>query len=540
MSAMATSFSADVIFVGTGVAASVAGARLAAAGVKVLFLEAGPLVDRGTALTLFRKSLSKAQNAPYPDQPYAPQPDEADFGAYYVQAGPVEFRGQQTRVAGGTTWHWGGLAMRFRPNDFRLKTSFGVGVDWPIAYEDLEPWYEVAESELGVAGDDAFDWGSPRKSGYPMPKVPMSWADQVVGKAAATLGYTMAPFPQARNSIVRDGRPQCCGNASCVPICPIQAKYDATAHLDKAIRAGAQVETEAVVNRIVVGADGKVASVRFLRPDRSEGEATGNFFVIACHAIETPKLLLMSTGEKTPTGAANSSGQVGRNLMSQIDLGIQGLTRDPVYTYRGPVSTGGLIELRDGPFRNEHCAIGISPSNEGWDRAIGPLKVAAQLVKKGLRGEALKQAVRDTVSRQLLIGTSGEMLPDDYNRVGLARETDALGLPRPKIWFRHQSYTKKGLAVAQVVQSAIMANLGATAVKQLGPIADSAVMGGTTRMGADPKTSVVDANLRAHDHPNLFIVGSQVFPSITANPPTLTVAALSARLGAYLETELRG
>jgi choline dehydrogenase-like flavoprotein len=537
---MAETFTADVVFIGSGVAACIAGAKLAAAGVKVLFLEAGPMVERGTALTLFQKSVSKAQDSPYPTQAYAPQPVEADFGAYYVQSGPMEFRGQQARVAGGTTWHWGGLAARFRPNDLKINSTYGVGVDWPISYDDLEPWYEVAESEIGVAGDDKYDWGAPRKNGYPMPKVPMSWSDQVVAKAAAGLGYTMAPFPQGRNSVVRDGRPQCCGNATCVPICPIQAKYDGSVHLDKAIRAGARLEAQCVVNRVVIGPFGRVTSVTFLRPDGTEGVAYGNIFVVACHAIETPKLLLMSAGENAQKGVANSSGQVGRNLMSQIDVGIQGLTREPVYTYRGPVSTGGIVELRDGPFRSEHCALGISPSNEGWDRAIGPLLVSAQLIKKGLRGEALKAAVRDNVSRQLLIGTSGEMLPDTYNRVGLANQKDALGIPRPRIWFRTQDYTMKGLEAAKTVQSAIMAALGATEVKQLGPIADSAIMGGTTRMGDDPKTSVVDANLRAHDHPNLFIVGSQVFPSITANAPTLTVAALSARLGAYLETELRG
>jgi choline dehydrogenase-like flavoprotein len=537
---MAEQLSADVVFVGSGVAAAVAGAKLAQAGVKVLFLEAGPKTTHGAALTLFKRSASKAQNAPYPTQPYAPQPDEADFGAYYVQAGPDEFRGQQTRVVGGTTWHWGGLAARFKPNDFRLKSNFGVGVDWPIGYDDLEPWYSLAEDEIGVGGDDGFDWGSPRKAGYPMPKVPMSWADQVVGRAAASLGYTMAPFPQARNTIWRDGRPQCCGNASCVPICPIQAKYDATVHLSKAERAGARIESQAVVSRIVIGADRKVSSVKFMRPDKSEGEVTGKIFVIAAHAIETPKLLLMSSDDAAPKGVANSSDQIGRNLMSQIDVGIQGLTRDPVYTYRGPVSTGGLLELRDGPFRGDHCAAGISPSNEGWQRAIGPMTVAVQFIKQGLRGDALKQAIRDNVSRQLLIGTSGEMLPDEYNRVGLAEEKDSLGIPRPKIWFRYQDYTMRGLDMARKIQNDIMTALGATEVTQLGPVADSAIMGGTTRMGDDPKTSVVDADLRAHDHANLFIVGSQVFPSITANAPTLTVAALSARLGATLVKELGG
>ena len=535
---MGAAFSADVVFVGSGVAAAVAGARLAAAGVRVLFLEAGPAVDRGRAVNIFQHSLSKAQNSPYPDKPWAPQPDEANFGAYYVQAGPDKFRGQQARVVGGTTWHWGGLAMRYVPNDFSMKSTFGVGVDWPFAYEDLEPWYALAEDEMGVAGDDRHDWGAPRSKPFPMPPIPMTWSDLQVKAASDPLGYTMTPFPQARNSVWRDGRPQCCGNAVCVPLCPIQAKYDATAHLAKAVRAGAHVEPQAVVHKIVVGDDRTVRAVKFMRPDRSEGEATGRIFVIACHAIETPKLLLLSAAEALPNGVANSSDQVGRNLMSQIDVGIQGLTRDPVFNYRGPVATGGIAELRDGPFRGERAATGMSPSNEGWERAIGPITVAAQYIRQGLRGDALKAAIRHDVCRQLIIGTSSEMLPDPNNRVTLADERDSLGIARPKINFRYDDYTRRGLAAARPIQDRIMAGLGASNIKQLGPIADSAVMGGTTRMGADAKTSVVDADLRSHDHPNLFVVGSSVLPTITANPPTLTIAALSARLGAYLVAEM--
>jgi choline dehydrogenase-like flavoprotein len=537
---VAESFAADVIFVGSGIAAAIAGAKLARSGVKVLFLEAGPRVSRGVAVDVFQNSVSKSQNSPYPDQPYAPQPDESDLRAYYVEAGPDSFRGQQARVVGGTTWHWGGLAMRYVPNDFRMKTTFGVGVDWPFAYADLEPWYAVAEDEMGVAGDAAHDWGAPRSGPYPMPPIPMTWSDLQVKAVSDPLGYTMTPFPQARNSLWRDGRPQCCGNATCVPLCPIQAKYDATAHLAKAERAGAQVEPQAVVHRIVIGPDGAVQSVRFLRPDRSEGEATGKIFVIACHTIETPKLLLLSAAENVPNGVANSSGEVGRNLMSQIDVGIQALTRDPVFTYRGPVSTGGIKEMRDGPFRNERAAIGMSPSNEGWSRAVGPMAVATEYIRQGLRGDALKAAIRHDVCRQLIIGASSEMLPDPNNRVTLADERDGLGIPRPKIAFKYDDYTRRGFEAARPIQDKIMAGLGATNVTQLGPIADSAVMGGTTRMGEDAKTSVVDANLRSHDHPNLFVVGSAVLPTITASPPTLTIGALSARLGAHLVTELGG
>lgn len=537
---MTSDFTADVVFVGSGIAAALAGARLAEAGLRVLFLEAGPHVVRSTAVDVFQMSPGKGQNSPYPDQPYAPQPEETDFGAYYEQTGPQTFRGQQARVVGGTTWHWGGLAMRFRPNDFVLKSKFGVGVDWPISYDDLELWYGEAEHEIGVAGDSDETWGSPRKSPYPMPPIPMTYCDQQVAAVCAPLGYTVAPFPQARNSVWRDGRPQCCGNATCVPICPIQAKYDATAHLARAERAGAHVEAQAIVHKLVAGGDGRITDVYFLRPDRSEGRAQGRFVVVAAHAIETPKLLLNSASPSLPGGIANSSGQVGRNLMSQIDVGIQGLARDPVFSYRGPVSTGGIRELRDGDFRGERAAVGISPSNEGWQRALGPMTAAVMFIKQGLRGDALKAATRSHVARQILIGSSAEMLPDPDNRVTLSNTLkDGIGLPRPSIAFKYDDYAMKGLVEARKAQDAIMQALGATDIKQLGPICDSAIMGGTARMGSDASSSVVDKNLRAHDHENLYIVGSAVFPTITATAPTLTIAALSARLGGHLVERAR-
>jgi choline dehydrogenase-like flavoprotein len=537
---MSETLSADVVFVGSGIAAAIAGAKLAEAGVKVLFLEAGPRVNRSTAVDIFQMSPGKGQNSPYPDQPYAPQPEETDFGAYYEQAGPDTFRGQQARIVGGTTWHWGGLAMRFRPNDFVLKSKFGVGVDWPISYDDLEPWYVEAEHAMGVAGDSNETWGSPRSALYPMPPIPMTYCDQQVAAAALPLGYTMAPFPQARNSVWRDGRPQCCGNASCVPICPIQAKYDATAHLTRAERAGAHIEAQAVVHKLVAGPDGKITDIYFLRPDRSEGHAQGALVVIAAHAVETPKLLLNSASPSEPTGIANRSDQVGRNLMGQIDVGIQGLARDPVFSYRGPVSTGGIKELRDGDFRGQHAAVGISPSNEGWQRALGPMTAATMFIKQGLRRDDLKNAVRQHVARQLLIGSSAEMLPNPANRVTLSTTgKDGIGLPRPAIAFKYDDYAMKGLAVARQVQDAIMQAMGGTEVKQLGPVCDSAIMGGTARMGNDPKTSVVDKDLRSHDHGNLYVCGSAVFPTITATAPTLTIGALSARLGSHLLQRMR-
>ncbi|HEY5863532.1 MAG TPA: GMC family oxidoreductase [Casimicrobiaceae bacterium] len=532
---------ADVVIVGSGIAGALTAYTLARSGVNVLILEAGPRVDRQKAVANFRASATKGPNSPYPAHPKVPQPDSDAIGAYYVQAGPETFNTLQARVVGGTTWHWGGLALRYHPNDFVLKSKYGVGVDWPLAYTDIEPWYVEAENTIGVAGPANEDWDAPRSQGYPMPMVAPTYLDQVVAAACKSIGLTMAPFPQARNTIGRDGRPPCCGNASCVPICPIGAKYDGGMHVAKAEAAGARVIPLAVAHRVIVGADGRVFAIRFLRPDGSEGEARGKVFVIAAHTIETAKLLLMSRDPLHPSGVANSSDQVGRNLMTQLDAGIIGLTRDPIYPYRGPVSTSGIKDLRDGPFRGQFGASGMSPSNEGWWRAIGPQKLAQQFAAKGLHGIALGKAVSDHASRELGIGPSVEVLPVADNRVTLALDQlDPLGLPRPRISFRFGNYETQGMKVAMDHVRAIMNALGATSTRTLGPVTDSAVMGGTCRMGGDPKTSVVDRNLRTHDHPNLYLVGSAAFPSITSSPPTLTIAAFALRAGTQILTDLKG
>ena len=530
---------ADVVIVGTGVAGALIGWRLAAAGAKVLMLEAGPQVDRNAAVNRARAAVAQTPGRPYENPPWAERPDFADGLAYYSQTGPQTFSSTYERVVGGTTWHWGGLTLRYRPNDFRLKSKFGVGVDWPLSYDDLEPWYAEAEREIGVAGPPGYDWGSPRSTPYPMPPIAPTYLDTVIGAACASVGLTMAPFPHGRNSVGRDGRPPCCGNASCVPICPIGAKYDASVHVAKAEAAGARVVPLAIAHEIVVGADGKVTAIRFKRPDGSVHEARGRVFVVAAHAIETPKLLLMSRVPGSGLAVANGSDQVGRNLLTQLDAGMIGLTREKIWPYRGPVETSGIRELRDGDFRGMHGASGTSPSNEGWVRATGPMKLAQRFAAQGLTGAALAAAISDHMARELAIGPSVEVLPNPNNRVTLALDRpDPLGLPRPRIWFNWGTYEQEGMKVAMEYVLGLMNALGATDVQRVGPVTDAAVMGGTCRMGDDPRTSVVDRNLRAHDHPNLYLVGSATFPTITASPPTLTIAAFALRAGLAIRREL--
>jgi len=166
----------DVVVVGSGVAGALVAFQLAKAGAKVTILEAGPPVDRDEAVEVFRAATAKVPESPYPNTAWAPHPTVLEIGVpgtgYFIQDGPDPFGSTYERIVGGTTWHWLGTTPRLLPSDFRMKTLFGVGVDWPISYADLEPWYVKAEYAIGVAGDSANDQGSPRSKGFPMPRVP--------------------------------------------------------------------------------------------------------------------------------------------------------------------------------------------------------------------------------------------------------------------------------------------------------------------------------------------------------------------------------
>jgi choline dehydrogenase-like flavoprotein len=524
-------WSADVVVVGSGVAGSLVAARLAGAGLKVLILEAGPRVDRAAALEQYRGALIKIPESPYPDKPFAPRPKSDDPDHYYVQDGSFKFGSTYLRQVGGTTWHWLGTTLRFVPDDFRLHSRFGVGVDWPLSYDDLEPWYCEAESELGVAGDPKAALDARRGRPYPLPQIPLSYADQRVAAALKGTPHKVEATPQARNSRPYDNRPTCCGSGSCIPICPIQAKYDATSHVAKAERAGATLVAEAIVTRVEVGSDGRIAALHVKRPDGSEDRAVGKVYVIAAHGIETPKLLLQSRSEKRPGGVANSSDQVGRNLMDHPSQLNWALAPELLGAFRGPLSTAGIESPRSGNWRADHAAFRIQFDNRGWEWPAGtPESTVRDLLKRGLRGAALDRALAERTSREIDIVAMVEQLPYPGNRIVPDFDRrDALGIPRPRITYSIDDYSKKALEHGRRIAKEIGAALKVTEMHHGEEIVAAGHVIGTYRMGLDPRRSVVDADQRAHDHPNLFLLGSGVFPTSAASNPTLTIAALALR-----------
>ena len=531
---------AEVVIVGSGVAGALVAERLARAGVGVAVLEAGSRIDRGQALGRYFNAPIKTPESPYLATKEADFPLSVDSGHWYRQSGPDNFKSTYLKAVGGTTWHWLGTCLRFLPNDFRLQSRYGRGIDWPIGYDDLEPFYVEAERELGVAGDSDQDLGSPRSAGFPMPAVAHSYLDSVFERAVRGTGYQVRATPQARNSVAHDGRPACCGSASCIPLCPVGAKYDATVHLGKAERRGAAVHEQATATSVETGANGRVTGIRFHRPDLSDGIARGRIYVVAAHAMETPRLLLHSRSEPTPHGVANRSDQVGRNLMDHPIQLSWALAGEPVWPYRGPLSTAGIENLRDGAQRSRRSSFRIQIGNGGWTWGTGgALTLAGAVAESGLRGAALKAAVSDQAARHIELASLTEQLPSPANRMVLdPAEKDHYGVPLPRLRYAIGDYARAGLNAARGVHDRIFERLSATYIHHQDDFEGAGHIIGTCRMGDDPASSVVDRALRCHDHDNLHILGSAVFPTCGTANPTLTIAALALRLAESIKDAL--
>ncbi|MFO1132968.1 MAG: GMC family oxidoreductase [Hyphomicrobiales bacterium] len=529
---MSDTLTTDVAIIGSGVAGALIAAHLAERGFKVTILEAGDVVDRPTAVDRYWSAAIKVPECPYPPVPQAMHPVSDNLDFWYQQTGPDKFASTYVKTVGGTTWHWLGTALRLVPADFELHRRFGQGEDWPIDYAALSPYYDKAETELGVSGDGTSDFGSPRSADYPMPAIPQTYLDKAFASALQGSIYDVRSTPQARNSKDQPDRPACCGNASCIPVCPVQAKYDATVHVARATKAGAVLLNKCNVVALEAGDDNKITAARFIRWDGSTGSLQARQFVLAAHAIESPRLLLNSASERRPNGVANSSDQVGRNLMDHPTQLSWALAVKPVYPYRGPLSTSGIENLRDGDFRRTRGAFRIEIGNDGWSWPTGaPIATAADLANQGLRGKELDQALRQQTSRHVRLASLVEQLPDAGNRVTLdTAKRDVYGVPLPRLSYRIDGYVQAGLAAARTAHEEIFTRLGVSEMHHSTQVQGAGHIIGTLRMGSDAKTSVVDGDLRSHDHPNLFVSGSAVFPTSATANPTLTIAALALRL----------
>lgn len=563
----------DVIIVGSGVAGAIAAWKLATYDdYRILILEAGHnginegqrvefhhAMDRqGNRGDMFAPYLELASRTmvPSPEKAAAPKPAPGlPFAEKYYDYAetPDTFRAGYNRLVGGSTWAWRGNSPRFLPTDFRLKKTFGVGRDWPIDYDDLEDYYVEAEHELGVSGnheelDGLFD--AHRSRPFPMPGQALTYSDQLIkaridGKKVGDTTITVTTTPQARNSQPYDGRPACEGHSNCIPLCPIHAKYDATVHLRRVLqRKNVELRSGCVVTLLAKDAQGRVTRVHYKKwnaPGMPETVVSAPIVLVAAHAIETPKLLLMSK-------LANSSDQVGRNLMDHIQWEVTALFDEPVYPFRGPQSVTAIESFREGAFRSQRSGFRMTIGNDGWGRAGSPAKIIDGLLAKKIYGPALLAQASHEISRMIRLSFSTEMLPGRDNRVQVSDKLDdALKLPRPLITFGVDEYSKGGLTAGFEASKAIFELMHAELAEAKAPVQPDGTLNwntaahimGTCIMGKDAKDSVVDGYGRCHDHENLFIAGSSVFATGATANPTLTLAAITLRTVKEIHRQLK-
>ena len=599
----------DVIIIGGGVIGALIAQKLTAQYKRVLILEAGRAVGSTfpsyqSYVENFYASIPKTPNAPYPQNLKAPSPlaidvhnitpGTPDLSDYTVETGPLPFGSTYQRALGGTTLHWMGFCPRMVPNDFNLQSVYGRGVDWPIDYDDIKDYYCDAEWAIGVAGNKAdqerFGITFPDDYDYPMERIPLSWSDQQLQRYidgevvidGAEHPVEISSLPHARNSIprplaARGGRAKqngsyqpvpavgtqntgerCEGNASCIPICPVQAKYSALKTLNQLPEERHTLLTQAVATELLVGENGRINGVVYKQyPNESALDfmvapvtVKATLYVLAAHAVENAKLLLASGAN----GIANSSDQVGRNLMDHPFFITWALAPRHLNLgqWRGPGATSEIPNFRDGAFRRERAATRIDVGNWGWDVATFPpdSNINAFVYGQHLYGPALRHLIADELPRQLRIGYVLEQLPESTNRVTIDRHyMGPLGTYRPVLHYDISDYTRAGMAFAWKLSDAIFDKIGipqdqiftqfdenSTGYMPYTPPGGTpmslAYIGsghhiGTHRMGVQKSDSVVNRNMRSWDHENLYIVGCGAFPTSATSNPTLTASALA-------------
>lgn len=521
----------DIVIIGSGIAGALLGYKLVQQGLKVVILEAGDTNNRIESVERYRNSWKRDPNSAYIRKPYASYPDLNSSDKYLDTKGTDSYWVNYLRQVGGSTWHWTGITPRFLPNDFKIKSKFGIGKDWPITYDEIESYYLAAEKEMGVSGIG--DYGSPRSEPYPMAELPMPYSDQVIAKKLKKHGLDVHVLPAARNTSFYNNRPPCCGNNTCTPICPIGAQYSADSHIEKFIKQGGQLINNSIASFIHTDEYENISSVEYKNPDGQTKSIKAKKYIIACNGIETPKLLLISKSNKQSNGIANSSGLVGKGLMDHPTIATDFLMPEAIYTGRGPQVVSGIDIGRDGNFRTQHAAGKFFILNTNDVQSYVTKKIEQDKDWNNLRNK-----INNYTTRYAFIGIELEQLPDWNNRIiPSSTNFDSLGIPKPEIYMNFDEYLKKAETKFRSDLNNIINYLNAEKLEDyyMGKLWPNHPMG-TTCMGKEKNDSVVDKDCKTHDHDNLYIISSSVFTTGGTANPTLTIAALALRLADHLKS----
>ncbi len=540
----------NAVVVGAGAGGGVVAKELSQAGLTVALLERGgwPRFEEGDHDELSAQSYGVLRNAYGPDDERHCRVVRDGDGTWHTVRPSDGNYGVIGAAVGSGTATYGAMAWRFLPQDFRMRSIYGTPdgstlEDWPITYDDLAPFYERAEWEIGVSGSDAGNPFAPaRLKKLPMPPPAWNRTASLLESAAFRLGWHPFPIPMLRNTVPYGGRPACIHCRYCSGYaCEVNAKNGThNTVIPVALSTGnCRIETHAVVSEVMIDDRGRAGGVRYFDAANRSRTQTADLVVISCAAIETARLLLNSRSRLFSQGAGNRYDWVGRNLQDHAYNGAYGLFEEDVYDDIGP---GAQIAICDFSHGNKGLRGGGYLCNQF-------ICLPYAFTKRRPPGEpAWGKAHKDFQRRHFkrLIGVHGPVqeMPVLDNRVEVdPRVKDFWGIPVARISGQRHAHDIEICQFTSSKAEAWLKEAGASRTWRSLPgrtVVPSSHQAGTCRMGNDPKTSVANRYGQVHDIPNLFLADGSLHVTNGGFNPVLTIMALGYWVSGYITREWNG
>lgn len=434
-------------------------------------------------------------------------------------------------VVGGSATRWSAITLRMRPPDFRTKSLYGYGEDWPLSYDDLEPYYCKAEAHLGVSGTDADNPFAPRRSRpFPLPPFELSYHDRLLADTLRARGIHLHTTPQARTRLPYEERAGCQNFGAC-QVCPIGARYSPTYHLLGARKTGrCQLHHDVSVRRLVIDKAGRGRAVVYQRNNESkQQEHSADVIVVAAGAVESIRLLLLSA-DNSSAGIGSAGDHVGRHFTFHYVGGGGCHYESPVYPNRFGGFTAQSHQFLDHPSRGKRGALKVE---------VGTLTPfhPGRVTRWGPRSEIMAQ-LRPRLQWRRIVFTA-ESQPSATKYVRLSGKRDRFGDPFAHIHHVATDFDHENLRFAREIFDLLAEASGSDERIFSQDVHSGAHHMGGCRMGRNIRDSVVDQYGRLHGSSNVFVTGGSTFVGTSgAVNPTLTMVALALRTADFIADQL--
>ena len=533
----------DFVIIGSGASGGVLAKELSTAGFDVVVLEQGPYRRAGDFShdELSVQFLGEITGHPSWRDPQTFRRTASEKATVQTDGPPTAL---YARGVGGSSVHFTANFWRLHPVDFKERSLLGgiAGTgfaDWPISYEELEPYYSRVDWEIGVSGAQGpFD--PPRSRPYPVPPLPLNSSGALLEKGARKLGLHAQPAPMAILSKEHNGRPPCMHCGFCMGYgCEANAKSSTLAAMIPLAEASGHCEIRplSTVFRIETNEQGRASEVAYVDAGGVQHAQKAKAVIVAANGVETPRLLLLSESSRFPAGLANGSGLVGKYLMPNGHSVTQAVFDEPLNEYKSVQVTRIVHDFYDhDPKRGFYGGGGIDA--RAFIQATPILFSETGLPPGSPRwGKAHKDLLRHIYTRRLAVLTSSTSLAQESNNVTLDPGLkDAVGRPAARITYQD---SENDLSMIRFMQDRAVELLDAAGANTIWrePVQSETIFAhllGTCRMGDDPASSVVDRYHRSHEVSNLFICDGSSMVTSGRGQPTMTIQALAFRASEHI------